>query len=80
MDVDPAAHEKATTRIKSFLNDKSDLRTFTVLKNFRFIKPVLANIGNQILTDGVDGILMDLGISSMQVWKTLTHVPVFKGI
>ncbi|CAM8970185.1 unnamed protein product [Rhodiola kirilowii] len=65
MDVDPAAHERAQMRIKALLND--DLKTFTVLKNFRYIKPVLAEIDDEILTAGVDGILMDLGISSMQV-------------
>ncbi|CAM8967148.1 unnamed protein product [Rhodiola kirilowii] len=65
MDVDPAAHERAQMRIKALLND--DLKTFTVLKNFRYIKPVLAEIDDAILTAGVDGILMDLGISSMQV-------------
>uniref|UniRef100_A0A7N0RCZ5 Uncharacterized protein n=1 Tax=Kalanchoe fedtschenkoi TaxID=63787 RepID=A0A7N0RCZ5_KALFE len=72
MDVDPAAHERARTRIKAVLNDvsstrSSDLRTYTVLKNFRFIKPVLAELDDECLAAGVDGILMDLGMSSMQV-------------
>lgn len=71
MDVDPAAHEKAVAQINSLMDGDSratdDLKTFTVLKNFRHIKSVLGEIDEALIGAGVDGILMDLGMSSMQV-------------
>jgi len=72
MDVDPVAHEKARTRIDGILHGDSchptsDLKSHTILKNFRSIKSVLSEVDEKILDTGVDGILMDLGMSSMQV-------------
>lgn len=74
MDVDPVAHEKAQARINSILladsdssRPASDLKVFHLLKNFRHIKSALNETGEEQLTQGVDGILMDLGMSSMQV-------------
>ncbi|KAL4603221.1 hypothetical protein ACB092_10G109700 [Castanea dentata] len=72
MDVDPVAYEKARARIDAILNGDSchptsDLKTHTVLKNFRHIKSVLSEVDEKLLDAGVDGILMDLGMSSMQV-------------
>ncbi|XP_057423948.1 uncharacterized protein LOC130717647 isoform X1 [Lotus japonicus] len=66
MDVDPVAREMAQTRLNSVLHGReSSVRVFTVLRNFRHIKSVLGEMGEQDLE--VDGILMDLGMSSMQV-------------
>lgn len=75
MDVDPVAHEKARAQIDAILNGDSclptsDLKTHTVLKNFRCIKSVLNEVDKKLLDTGVDGILMDLGMSSMQVNDT----------
>ncbi|XP_054799155.1 uncharacterized protein LOC129303701 [Prosopis cineraria] len=74
MDVDPVAHEKAQARINSALHSDSyssspasDLKVYNFLKNFRHIKSAVSKIGEQHLDIGVDGILMDLGMSSMQV-------------
>lgn len=70
MDVDPVAREMAQTRLNSVLHGReSSVRVFTVLRNFRHIKSVLGETGEQDL--GVDGILMDLGMSSMQVGSFL---------
>lgn len=72
MDVDPVAHEKARARIDDILhgdscNPTSDVKTHTILKNFRHIESVLSEVDEKLLDTGVDGILMDLGMSSMQV-------------
>ncbi|KAL3844355.1 hypothetical protein ACJIZ3_001758 [Penstemon smallii] len=72
LDVDPVAHEMAQTRIRGVLHNDSgdltsDLQVHTFMKNFRSIKSVLDGIDGGLLAPGVDGILMDLGMSSMQV-------------
>ncbi|RZC53538.1 hypothetical protein C5167_012395 [Papaver somniferum] len=70
LDVDPKAHEKAKLHINDVLNlneQASALKVITRLKNFKDIKSVLSEVDEKILTHGVDGILMDLGMSSMQV-------------
>ena len=71
MDIDPLAREKAVARINALLQSDSgsptELKTFTFLKNFRYIKSVLSEVDENLLDSGVDGILMDLGMSSMQV-------------
>lgn len=70
-DVDPTAHEIAQDKINAVLAKDSDhpranLQVHTILKNFKSIKSVLQDIdGDRSL--GVQGILMDLGMSSMQV-------------
>lgn len=66
------AHKKAQIRINSILHsDSSDpaseLKVYTLLKNFRHIKSAISEIGDNHLDLGIDGILMDLGMSSMQV-------------
>ncbi|KAK7293569.1 hypothetical protein RJT34_16437 [Clitoria ternatea] len=66
MDVDPMAHDMAQPRLNAVLHD--GVKVFTILRNFRLIKSVLGETGDQHLVDAaVDGILMDLGMSSMQV-------------
>ncbi|KAJ1399259.1 S-adenosyl-L-methionine-dependent methyltransferase, MraW, recognition domain superfamily [Sesbania bispinosa] len=69
MDVDPVARDMAQTRLNSVLNgSESNVKVFTVLRNFRHIKSVLIKTGEEHLgAAAVDGILMDLGMSSMQV-------------
>ncbi|KAK6911220.1 Ribosomal RNA small subunit methyltransferase H [Dillenia turbinata] len=72
LDVDPIAHEKAQVRINSFLHGESchrtyDLKMYTLLKNFKDFRSVLEEVDERSLTPGVNGILMDLGMSSMQV-------------
>ena len=70
MDVDPVAHEMAQDRINSLLQKQLDggVKVFMSLRNFRHIKSALRETGEERLADdGVDGILMDLGMSSMQV-------------
>ncbi|KAL2544483.1 mraW methylase family protein [Forsythia ovata] len=72
LDVDPVAHEMAQSQLKGVVHkdscDKiSDLQVHTLLKNFKNIKSVLHEIDGEILADGVHGILIDLGMSSMQV-------------
>ncbi|OIW14372.1 hypothetical protein TanjilG_15726 [Lupinus angustifolius] len=69
MDVDPVAHKMAQARINSVLpSGDSSVKVFTMLKNFRHIKSALIETGEEkLVANGVDGILMDLGMSSMQV-------------
>ncbi|KAJ8616873.1 hypothetical protein MRB53_013059 [Persea americana] len=72
LDVDPVAHEKAQSQIYLSLNNElcnapSNLKTHTLLKNFKYIKSALREVNGNLLESGVDGILMDLGLSSMQV-------------
>lgn len=71
--MDPVAHEMAQARINALLNGgssqaSSDLRTHFHLKNFKFIKSVLGEVDERLIHCGVDGMLMDLGMSSMQVY------------
>ncbi|KAF8389189.1 hypothetical protein HHK36_025882 [Tetracentron sinense] len=72
LDIDPVAHEKAQSQIYAVLHDDlyskaSDLKAYTLLKNFKDITSVLDEVDEKLLSHGVDGILMDLGMSSMQV-------------
>lgn len=67
MDVDPIAHEKARARIHSLRGDSSHLKAHSFIRNFKNIKSVLREVDEEVLNSGVDGILMDLGMSSMQV-------------
>ncbi|KAJ8773408.1 hypothetical protein K2173_028585 [Erythroxylum novogranatense] len=69
MDVDPVAHSKARAQINGCLDfpAHSKLKTHTFLNNFRYIKSALREVDASLESSGVDAILMDLGISSMQV-------------
>lgn len=69
MDVDPSALAKARAHLNSLLHGQAhpNLKTHTFVKNFRHIKSVLGQIDENRLRSGVDAILMDLGMSSMQV-------------
>ena len=67
MDVDPIAHERARARIHSLCGDSSHLKAHVFMRNFKNIKSVLREVDEELLSSGVDGILMDLGMSSMQV-------------
>ncbi|KAK7384817.1 hypothetical protein VNO78_30520 [Psophocarpus tetragonolobus] len=63
MDVDSVAHDIAQPRLDAVLG--GGVKALTVLRNFKDVKYVLSEIDELHL--GVDGILMDLGMSSMQV-------------
>lgn len=69
LDVDPVAHEKALAQINVILHDNSssNMEAHILLNNFKDIKSVLADVDEKLLVSGVDGVLMDLGMSSMQV-------------
>lgn len=75
IDVDPVASDVAQSRISSVLDDSaSSVKVFTMLKNFRHIKSVLRGTGEEQLgVASIDGILMDLGMSSMQVHFLTLH-------
>lgn len=67
MDVDPVAHAKARACIDALLHSHSHLKAQTFIRNFKHIKSLLADVDPRLLHSGVDAILMDLGMSSMQV-------------
>ncbi|KAJ8471607.1 hypothetical protein OPV22_025950 [Ensete ventricosum] len=69
MDVDPAVHDEARARIERLLAEDSrgNLEAYTHVRNFKYIKSVLGGVDENLLDVGVNGILMDLGMSSMQV-------------
>lgn len=71
MDVDSVAHDIAQPRLDAVLN--AGVKAITVLRNFRDVKSVLREIAELHLL-GVDAILMDLGMSSMQVHSTTLYV------
>ena len=82
MDVDPSALEIGCGHIETFLAGREreanggeedvlqvTLRAYTHVKNFKYIKQVLGSVDESLAvgSSGVDGILIDLGMSSMQV-------------
>ncbi|KAF7083432.1 hypothetical protein CFC21_087225 [Triticum aestivum] len=80
MDVDPSALEIGQRHIEAFLASRATeeggedalqgtLRAYTHVKNFKYIKHVLGGVDENLADglSGVDGILIDLGMSSMQV-------------
>ncbi|CAN1268757.1 Ribosomal RNA small subunit methyltransferase H [Linum perenne] len=68
MDVDPEAHAKARAHIGALLLSDSHphLKAHTLVTNFKRIKSVIGEADGNLLESGVDAILMDLGMSSMQ--------------
>lgn len=81
MDVDPSALEIGRGHIEAFLASRATdggieedalqrtPRAYTHVKNFKYIKHVLGGVDESLMvgSSGVDGILIDLGMSSMQV-------------
>ncbi|XP_042003402.1 ribosomal RNA small subunit methyltransferase H-like [Salvia splendens] len=70
-DVDPVAHQIAQNKINNVLDkdsghSRAHLQVHTLVKNFKSIKTALHDI-DENRSPGVQGILMDLGMSSMQV-------------
>ncbi|XP_039019999.1 ribosomal RNA small subunit methyltransferase H-like [Hibiscus syriacus] len=67
MDADPLALRMTRSRINaiSHPHPNPNLEVLTFLKNFRHNKSLLTQVDH--ISSGVDGILMDLGMSSMQV-------------
>lgn len=64
-DVDPVAHSEAKPRLQAMAS--SDVQLHLVLTNFRNIKKAVNGADAKLVHEGVNGILMDLGMSSMQV-------------
>ena len=73
MDIDPTALEIGRGHIEAFLASREsnggELCAYTHIKNFKYIKQVLGSVDERLAvgSSGVDGILIDLGMSSMQV-------------
>ncbi|KAI4379711.1 hypothetical protein MLD38_005973 [Melastoma candidum] len=70
MDVDPMAHQMAKDHVGSVLascSGRSDVKAHIVLKNFRHVKSLAGEVGLEAMEYSFGGILMDLGMSSMQV-------------
>ncbi|XP_039146311.1 LOW QUALITY PROTEIN: ribosomal RNA small subunit methyltransferase H [Dioscorea cayenensis subsp. rotundata] len=67
LDIDSMAHAMARHRIEALLDGAPGLKAYTHVRNFKYIKSVLTDVDENLLNNGVDGILMDLGMSSMQV-------------
>ncbi|XP_076938509.1 uncharacterized protein LOC143606718 [Bidens hawaiensis] len=67
LDCDPVAHGKAKAKIDLIQTENEKLKTHTFLRNFKNIKAALCEVNEKVLISGIDGILMDLGMSSMQV-------------
>lgn len=79
LDVDPVAFDQGQALINTMLHSNScgstsELKAHTFLKNYRDIKHVLREVDKTLLTPNADGILMDLGMSSMQVLFSKTSV------
>ncbi|XP_042410280.1 ribosomal RNA small subunit methyltransferase H-like [Zingiber officinale] len=70
MDMDASIHDQARAPIEKLLamdSRGSKLKAYTHVRNFKYIKSVLGSVDENLLDVGVNDILMDLGISSMQV-------------
>ncbi|KAH7652505.1 16S rRNA (cytosine(1402)-N(4))-methyltransferase protein [Dioscorea alata] len=67
LDIDPMAHAMARHRIEALFDGAPGLKAYTHVRNFKYIKSVLTDVDENLLSNGVDGILLDLGMSSMQV-------------
>lgn len=71
LDIDPVAHEIAKARIedvrRASYDSTPDLQVYTFVKNYKNVNSVLSDIEGKVLGPGINGILMDLGMSSMQV-------------
>jgi len=72
-DVDPTALQTASERLSNYLGEDAQLPLFVpVRSNFCDLISALSEVRHPktdklIVTDGVDGILMDLGVSSHQI-------------
>lgn len=65
LDVDPVAHGEAKPRLQQWVS--SNVQLHLVLTNFRNIKKAVTDVDSKLAGEGVNGILMDLGMSSMQL-------------
>lgn len=63
--MDPVAHGEAKPRLQQWVS--SNVQLHLVLTNFRNIKKAVTDVDSKLAGEGVNGILMDLGMSSMQV-------------
>lgn len=72
LDVDPNAHEKARARMNDLVigggsHLLTNMNLHMVARNFKEIKQVIVEVDEKFSISGIDGILLDLGMSSMQV-------------
>lgn len=67
IDLDPTAHRIAGERLQGALQGRAGVTTHLLRGNYSDLKPLLATVPGANLHGRVDGILMDLGVSSMQL-------------
>ena len=65
LDVDPKAHYLASLKLQNAIEEETGPELHVIATNFKHLKSTLHQLG--LAEQGVDGILMDLGMSSMQV-------------
>lgn len=66
--MDPIAHKEAKPRLQTWTSSMTGLHL--ICTNFRNIKKAVQDVDLELEYQGVNGILMDLGMSSMQVVLT----------
>ena len=66
LDVDPAAHQIAQQRLQAEA-DQHGFQFHPVHGNFTDLSALVADLPLAAATEGVDAILMDVGVSSMQL-------------
>jgi hypothetical protein len=73
LDVDPRAHSEAKARLEKVRaqESKEQLNLHLIRSNFESVQLVLKNMKQGFEKGGVDGMLLDLGVSSMQVEVSL---------
>lgn len=71
LDVDPRAHAEARQKIDKLVpggnRDSQSLSLHLVKSNFEDVHAVLKSLDGDAAKEGIDGMLLDLGVSSMQV-------------
>ena len=87
IDLDPTAHEIAQKRINDAVHERlgqgptastatpSTLSTDFYRGNYSEVEAALTGLTGGSLFGRVDGMLMDLGVSSMQVGRQPWHIP-----
>jgi hypothetical protein len=81
LDVDPRAHSEAKARLEKVRAQKSkeQLNLHLIRSNFESVQLVLKNLKQGFEKGGVDGMLLDLGVSSMQVEVSSSQLSVNSG-
>lgn len=81
LDVDPRAHSEAKARLEKVRAQKSkeQLNLHFIRSNFESVQLVLKNLKQGFEKGEVDGMLLDLGVSSMQVEVSSSQLSVNSG-